>query len=162
MLLPLVLLCCTGVSDDSNLPLWWDIRIIPKFWRINWSDWGGSCASVFLKNSLSVMQGPELLPWSKKSTEVMSRRFSSLQILLVFILAEELVGVGVYMGIFFPPRRSFEFSQCHSNSYQSNMIFQQISWRREIFFTATVWQCFRSAWLVSIKTRTSLILDLIL
>lgn len=55
------------------------------------------------------MQGPELLPWSKKSTEVMSRRFSSLQILLVFILAEELVGVGVYMGIFFPPEGVLNF-----------------------------------------------------
>lgn len=159
-----MLLCYTRVSDDSNLPLWWEIRIIPQFWMINWSDWGGSCASLFLKSSLGVMQGPELLSWSKKSTEVMSRRFSSLQILLVLFWQKNLsVGCGcVYVYIFFPPEGVLNFLNAILIVIKATWFFTKYHGSLKYFFTASVWECFRSAWLLSVKTRTSLILDLIL
>jgi hypothetical protein len=35
----------------------------------------------------------------------------------------------------------------HGNSYENSTVFHQIPWKPEIFFIASVWKYFRSAWL---------------
>ena len=123
-----------------------EIRITQRFWMI--LVWGGSWASLFFKSTLAVY----IIHAGSKITK--GRRVWNLCLkgsLLVqyywFYFGRRIVGrVCACMCVYFFPQRSFEFFPCHSNNYQSNTIFHQIPWKPEIFFTASVWECFRSVW----------------